>query len=323
MNPSATRNTAALHQIAIVILFVLLMAATRSHHVAGLHNLPDASWAIFFLAGQYVRRGIVFALLAVLATAIDAIAIGWGGVSDYCVTPAYAMLLPTYAALWLGGRWVARRMAEGRAALPTLVVAVGVSATIAELCSSGGFYFLGGRYAEPTSHGIPAAPRQVLPVHARRDGPVRRGGDATACFRHPSRPDIRRARRATSTAMTRHCPALLVTAPASGQGKTTLVAALARRQRNLGRRVRVFKVGPDFLDPMVLERASGNPVYQLDLFMGGTAHCRRLLHEAAGAADLILVEGVMGLLDGESSSADLGCVLRPAGAGGDRRGSDG
>ena len=43
---------------------------------------------------------------------------------------------------------------------------------------------------------------------------------------------------------TRHCPALLVTAPASGQGKTTLVAALARRHRNLGRRVRVFKVGP-------------------------------------------------------------------------------
>ena len=105
--------------------------------------------------------------------------------------------------------------------------------------------------------------------------------------------------------MTRHCPALLVTAPASGQGKTTLVAALARRQRNLGRRVRVFKVGPDFLDPMVLERASGNPVYQLDLFMGGAAHCRRLLHEAAGAADLILVEGVMGFFDGESSSADL------------------
>ncbi len=150
MNPSTPRNAAAQHQIAIVILFVLLMAATRSHHVAGLHNLPDASWAVFFLAGQHVRRGIVFALLAVLATAIDAIAIGWGGVSDYCVTPAYAMLLPTYAALWLGGRWVARRMADGRAALPTLVLAVGASATIAELCSSGGFYFFGGRYAEPT-----------------------------------------------------------------------------------------------------------------------------------------------------------------------------
>ncbi|HEY8710248.1 MAG TPA: cobyrinate a,c-diamide synthase, partial [Burkholderiaceae bacterium] len=54
-----------------------------------------------------------------------------------------------------------------------------------------------------------------------------------------------------------HCPALLVGAPASGQGKTTATAALARWHRDRGRRVRVFKTGPDFLDPMVLERASG------------------------------------------------------------------
>lgn len=88
-----------------------------------------------------------------------------------------------------------------------------------------------------------------------------------------------------------------------------VTAALARLHRNLGRRVRVFKTGPDFLDPMILERASGNPVYQLDLWMGGEDHCRALLHEAAGEADLILVEGVMGLFDGEPSSADLATLL--------------
>ena len=103
----------------------------------------------------------------------------------------------------------------------------------------------------------------------------------------------------------RHCPALLIGAPASGQGKTTVTAALARHHRNQGRRVRVFKTGPDFLDPMILERASGQPVYQLDLWMGGEAHCRELLYQAAGEADLILVEGVMGLFDGTPSSADL------------------
>jgi cobyrinic acid a,c-diamide synthase len=93
-------------------------------------------------------------------------------------------------------------------------------------------------------------------------------------------------------------------APASGQGKTTVTAALARLHRNLGRKVRVFKCGPDFLDPMILERASGAPVYQLDLWMVG-AESRRLLWEAAGDADLILIEGVMGLFDGTPSSADL------------------
>ncbi|WP_342624578.1 cobyrinate a,c-diamide synthase [Pseudomonas alkylphenolica] len=104
---------------------------------------------------------------------------------------------------------------------------------------------------------------------------------------------------------TRHCPAVLIAAPASGQGKTTVTAALARLHRNLGRKVRVFKCGPDFLDPMILERASGAPVYQLDLWMVGEQESRRLLWEAAGDADLILIEGVMGLFDGTPSSADL------------------
>jgi len=101
------------------------------------------------------------------------------------------------------------------------------------------------------------------------------------------------------------CPALLISAPASGQGKTTFTAALARYHRNQGKTVRVFKTGPDFLDPMILEYASGHPVYQLDLWMVGEAACKRLLYEAAKEADLILIEGVMGLFDGTPSSADL------------------
>lgn len=103
----------------------------------------------------------------------------------------------------------------------------------------------------------------------------------------------------------RQCPAVLIAAPASGQGKTTVTAALARLHRNQGRKVRVFKCGPDFLDPMILERASGAPVYQLDMWMVGEQESRRLLWEAAGEADLILIEGVMGLFDGTPSSADL------------------
>lgn len=109
--------------------------------------------------------------------------------------------------------------------------------------------------------------------------------------------------------MSVRCPALLISAPASGQGKTTVTAALARNFRDRGLRVRVFKTGPDFIDPMILERASGHAVYQLDLWMGGEAHCRHLLYEAASTSDLILIEGVMGLFDGEPSSADLAALL--------------
>ncbi|QEM81436.1 cobyrinate a,c-diamide synthase [Halomonas binhaiensis] len=105
------------------------------------------------------------------------------------------------------------------------------------------------------------------------------------------------------------CPAIFISAPASGQGKTTVTAALARMLRNQGKRVRVFKTGPDYLDPLVLAQASGQPVEQLDLWMAGEAYCRQRLHEAAREADLIVVEGAMGLFDGEPSSADLAVLF--------------
>lgn len=103
-------------------------------------------------------------------------------------------------------------------------------------------------------------------------------------------------------------PAAMISAPGSGQGKSMVTAALARLHRNAGRKVRVFKHGPDFLDPMVLERASGNPVYQLHPWMTGEAECRFRLAEAAREADLVLVEGSMGLFDGSPSSADLAAL---------------
>ncbi|MFM9271249.1 cobyrinate a,c-diamide synthase [Halomonas elongata] len=105
------------------------------------------------------------------------------------------------------------------------------------------------------------------------------------------------------------CPAVFVAAPASGQGKTTVTAALARMLRRRGKVVRVFKTGPDYLDPRVLAQASGQPVDSLDLWMAGEAYCRRRLYEAAREADLILVEGAMGLFDGEPSSADLASLF--------------
>ena len=103
----------------------------------------------------------------------------------------------------------------------------------------------------------------------------------------------------------RHAPALLITAPASGHGKTTVVAALARRLTRDGLTVRVFKTGPDFLDPAWHTLASGHTGHNLDLWMTGEHDIRRRLYEAALDADLIIVEGVMGLYDGEPSAAEL------------------
>lgn len=106
-----------------------------------------------------------------------------------------------------------------------------------------------------------------------------------------------------------YCPALFLTAPASGQGKTTVTAALARMLKRQGKVVRVFKTGPDFLDPQILAQASGEHVEQLDLWMAGENYCRYQFYQAAKEADLIIVEGAMGMFDGDPSSADLAATF--------------
>lgn len=98
---------------------------------------------------------------------------------------------------------------------------------------------------------------------------------------------------------------ILISAIASGQGKTSTTAALARKLIKLGKKVRIFKTGPDFIDPMILERACGAAVHSLDLWMVGKDASEAMLAQAAIAADVILIEGVMGLYDGNPSSADL------------------
>ena len=98
---------------------------------------------------------------------------------------------------------------------------------------------------------------------------------------------------------------VLISAIASGQGKTTTTAALARKLIKLGHTVHIFKTGPDFIDPMMLERACGAPVRSLDLWMVGRAASLAMLAQAASEVDVILIEGVMGLYDGKPSSADL------------------
>jgi len=101
------------------------------------------------------------------------------------------------------------------------------------------------------------------------------------------------------------CLATLVAAPASGQGKTIFCAALARKWKNEGRQVQLFKIGPDYLDPTILEQASGQPVYNIDLWIMGEQHCRELLAKAASRNDIVLVESVMGLHDNNPSNAQL------------------
>lgn len=132
----------------IALLLALLMVATRFHHFGSATHLPDASLAVFFLGGFYLRRPALLGCYLAEAALIDYLAITLGGVSDWCVTPAYAFLIPTYAGLWLAGVCYARwhRM-EWRALAPFFgAVALGVSAAF--LISNTSFYLLSGYFPE-------------------------------------------------------------------------------------------------------------------------------------------------------------------------------
>lgn len=131
-------------------LVALLLAATRSHHFASITHLPDASWAVFFLAGLYLRPAWAFAVLLGLAVLSDYLAIGQFGVSDFCVSPAYVFLLPAYGALWFAGRCYAGLYRFRWSSLAHLAGFVLAGAAVGEVLSSGGFYFFSGRFAETT-----------------------------------------------------------------------------------------------------------------------------------------------------------------------------
>lgn len=150
-------------QLTIAAVLGLFVLFTRSQHFAGLHNLPGASWAAFFLAGVYLRPTWALPALLGLVWLLDFAAFAWGGGSGFCLTRAYAFLLPAYAALWSTGRWYARRH---RFALPTLMplgTAVLVGAVVAELFSSGGFYFFSGRFPSPSLAGFGDRLMQYFP----------------------------------------------------------------------------------------------------------------------------------------------------------------
>jgi len=137
-----------LAELAIACALAALMAATRFHHFGSALHLPDASLAVFFLGGLYLRRTAAFGAYIGLAALVDYVAIAHAGVSDWCVTPAYAFLLPTYACLWWAGVWCSRHERHGWRGYARLAGALLVATAFAFLISNASFYGLSGYFGE-------------------------------------------------------------------------------------------------------------------------------------------------------------------------------
>lgn len=100
-------------------------------------------------------------------------------------------------------------------------------------------------------------------------------------------------------------PGLLISAPASGTGKTTVTLGLAHALTRAGLRVQCFKAGPDYIDPAFHRAATGRDSFNLDAWAMGGAMLDGIAADAADA-DLALCEGAMGLFDGVAAPGASG-----------------
>lgn len=112
--------------------------------------------------------------------------------------------------------------------------------------------------------------------------------------------------------MTTAVPRLVVAAPSSGSGKTTVATGLMAAFRDLGLAVSPHKVGPDYIDPGYHSLATGRPGRNLDPYLCGPERIAPLFLHGAAGCDLAVVEGVMGLFDGAAGHGELGSTAQVA-----------
>ncbi len=130
----------------LLLSLVLLMVLTRysAFHTWG---LPSATLAVFFVAGIYLRQFIFPVLLLATAGLTDYFSIQ-AGTSDWCITPAYMFLIPTYFCLWFAGRQFDDLKISSLKRFGHLVFLLLLSSTAAFIISTGSYHLLSGRYED-------------------------------------------------------------------------------------------------------------------------------------------------------------------------------
>src|SRR3954449_9989595 len=190
---------------------------------------------------------------------------------------------------------------------------------------------MGADQARPGSGGLPLLrPRRVHLPHEVGLGGHRRGGrDAGLLRRQPVRvhyrpgrppeahrgrrsgraddqdqaPDGRRAEGATRDRVVTPLPRVVIAAPGSNAGKTSVATGLIAALTARGLTVSPHKVGPDYIDPGYHGLAAGRPGRNLHPWLVGEARITPLFLHGARGADVAVVEGVMGLFDGAAHAS--------------------
>jgi len=128
----------------LTLTLVILILVTRTNYSSATIETPDVTLAAFFVAGLWIPSALAFGLLFGAAALADQLSFA-AGVSDWCFTPAYVFLVPTYACLWYAG-YLCRKTDYFRVVGAAKVAACFVVAVVAAyLISSYSFYFFSGR----------------------------------------------------------------------------------------------------------------------------------------------------------------------------------
>lgn len=141
-------NLSQLQRLGILVVLTIVLLGTRTDHFG---SLPDATLAVFFLAGLYVgRTRWELPLLMLCAVVCDYVVITANGQNfwtHHCVSVAYWFLIPAYASMWWGGVWLSRHLRSSLQGLALSAVALLAAFTLSFVFSNGSFYWLSGRYA--------------------------------------------------------------------------------------------------------------------------------------------------------------------------------
>jgi hypothetical protein len=147
---SATTNTSR-NELLVGCLLMLVLVITRSgitrSHFGTEFNLPDASWAVFWMMGIFTTHLAWPALLLAACVGVDYFVIA-GGVSAYCMTPAYPFLIPAYLSLWALGKWSRAQLPVRASSLPALALSLLLGITSCFLIANISFYFMSGYFAQ-------------------------------------------------------------------------------------------------------------------------------------------------------------------------------
>lgn len=136
-------------QLIIAAAIAFFMALTRGSHVLTSVSLPDASLVLFLLGGMYLGTGVKsraawFAAFFALATVIDFGAAAIDPAQGFCLTNGYWGLIPSYAAMWLGGLWLAKQK-DAFEVVPYTAVAM-LTSFVAFVISTQTYYLFSGRF---------------------------------------------------------------------------------------------------------------------------------------------------------------------------------